>query len=120
MAAGPSPLFATSSRSCRMTISRISFAALLFAFIASGACAQSDDEPARTPLHPLDSNSSREQPPYVDTSDLKSDEPESDQSSQDQPPPRDRKQRPADDGRDVSTGDLQSDEDEPSAPPQQL
>jgi len=97
-----------------MTISRISFAALVFALISSGALAQSDDE--QTPPPPK-SDSSREQPPYVDTSDLKSDEPESDQPSQDQPPPP-RKQRPADDGRDVSTDDLQSDEGEPSAPRQ--
>src|SRR5690348_13788277 len=100
MAAGRSPLFATSSRSCRMTISRISVAALLFALISSGALAQSDDEQAPPPQ----SDSSREQPPYVDTSDLKSDEPESDQPQQDQPPPsRERKPRPANDGRDVST-----------------
>jgi len=100
-----------------MTISRISFAALAFALISSGALAQSDDEQAPSPPQ---TDSSREQPPYVDTSDLKSDEPESDQPPQDQPPPRERKQRPADDGRDVSTGDLQSDDDEPLAAPRQL
>ena len=104
-----------------MTISRISFAALVFAFVASNACAQSDDEQTAPPQH-RGSNASGEQPPYVDTSDLKSDEPESDQPSfpQDQPPPHEKKRRPADDGRDASTGDPQSDEDGASAPPRQL
>ncbi len=101
-----------------MTISRISFAALAFALVVSNASAQSDDEHATAPPHPLGSDSSSEQPPYVDTSDLKSHEPESDQPQSPQDQPRERKQRPADDGRDVSTGDLQSVE--PSAPPRQL
>src|SRR5579862_2738432 len=99
MAAGPSPLFATSSRSCRMTISHISVTALVFALLASCASAQSDNENATAPPHPLAGDSSKEQPPYVDTSDLKSDEPDSDQPSQDQPPPQARKPRHADDGR---------------------
>ena len=94
-----------------MPASRISLAAFVFALIATGASAQSDDDRATAPPHALGGSSA--QPPDVDTGDLKSDEPEPAQ-----PPPRSAQQHAPDDGRDVSTDDLKADEDEapPSAP----
>jgi hypothetical protein len=96
-----------------MIVFRTSVAALVAVLIASGACAQSDDDRANAAPHPLSGASSREQPPDVDTGDLRSDEPESDQPPP--PPPHKAQQRAPDDGRDVSTDDLKADEDD--APP---